>query len=124
MVTLTDGMWTSFSARAQKEADREIATAFREDNGPEVEHLTDDELLIAIADARETAVNLGIAEPHLRMRFVMLDVFRLPGFHRDPLIWQMLTAPTGTADTRFGDVCGLFKVGAGRAGKQNQAWWP
>lgn len=124
MATLTDGIWASFSAHAQDKADRETAAAFREDNGPEVGHLTDDDLLAAIADARDAAAGLGIEEPHLRMRFVMLDVFRLPGFHRDPLIWQMLTAPTGTAETRFGDVCGLLKVGAGRAGKQNLAWWP
>lgn len=123
MVVFADGIIAAFSAQAESKANKEIAAAFREHNGPEVEHLTDDELMLAIAEARETAVRLGIEEPHLRMRFIMLDVFRVPGFYRDPFIWQMLTANTGTPDARFGDVCGLLKAGAARAGKQDQAWW-
>ncbi|MDB6181076.1 hypothetical protein [Paracoccus fistulariae] len=116
-------MWASFSASAQKEADADIAATFRERNAIEVAHLSDDELMAAIKEARGTAVSLGITASNLRMRFIMLGVFRLPGFWKEAEIWQMLTANTGTPDMRFGDVCALLKVGAGREAKANYVWW-
>ncbi|MFV0386267.1 hypothetical protein [Paracoccus sp. (in: a-proteobacteria)] len=120
---LTSDLNASLSALAQGEADQDIAATFRERNGFEVAHLDDDALLAAIREARETAVNLGIAMPRLRMRFIMLGVFRLPGFWKSAALWQMLTADTGTPDIRFGDVCALLKLGAGREEKENYVWW-
>ena len=120
---LTSEMWAAFSASAQKRADEDIAATFREHNAIEVAHLSDDELMAAIKETRETAVSIGIAAPNLRMRFIMLGVFRLPGFWKNAAVWQMLTANTGTPDTRFGDVCALLKLGAGREAKANYVWW-
>ncbi len=120
---LTSDMWAAFSASAQKRADEDIAATFRERNAIEVAHLSDDDLMAAIKEARETAVGLGIAAPNLRMRFIMLGVFRLPGFWKNEAIWQILTARTGTPDMRFGDVCALLKLGAHREGKDNYVWW-
>ncbi|WP_227269318.1 hypothetical protein [Roseobacter weihaiensis] len=57
------------------------------------------------------------------MRFIMLGVLRLPRFWLDPTIAGLLKAPTGTADTRFGDVCAMFKLSAERAGKPTGVWW-
>lgn len=123
MISFSNEAMAGFAARAQEKANRDIAATFRADHGPEVEHLSDDELLAAVTEARETAVGLGIEAPHLRMRFIRLAVFRLPDFYRDETIWQMLTGTTGTPDTRFGDVCALIKMSAERAGKQDLVWW-
>lgn len=116
-------MWAALSASAQRKADEDIAATFRERNAIEVAYLSDDVLMAAIKEARETAVNLGIATPSLRIRFIMLGVFRLPGFWKNAAVWQMLTANTGTPDMRFGDVCALLKLGAVREGKSDYAWW-
>ncbi len=120
---LTKEMSAALSASAQEKADKDIAATFRERNGTEVAHLNDEELMAAIKEARETAVRLGIAAPDLRMRFIMLGVFRLPEFWKNKEIWQILTASTGTPDMRFGDACALLKLGAVREGKANYAWW-
>lgn len=120
---LTREMWAALSASKQERADEDIAATFRERNAIEIAHLSDDELLAAIKEARETAVSIGIAAPNLRMRFIMLGVFRLPGFWKNAAVWQMLTANTGTPDTRFGDVCALLKLGAWREAKANYVWW-
>lgn len=120
---LTSDMWAALSASTQRKADEDIAATFRERNAIEVSHLSDDDLMAAIKEARETAVGLEIAAPNLRMRFVMLGVFRLPGFWKNAAIWQMLTANTGTPDMRFGDACALLKLGAHREEKANYVWW-
>ena len=70
----------------------------------------------------EKAVKLGIRDTKLRMRFIMLGVFRLPHFWQDPTVATMLTARTGTPDMRFGDVCSMFKRAAERADTPEQVW--
>lgn len=120
---LTREMWAAQSASAQRKSDEDIAAAFRERNAAEVAHLSDDALLAAIREAREVAVHLGISTSILRMRFIMLGVFRLPGFWKNEVIWKALTANTGTPDMRFGDVCALLKLGAHREEKANYVWW-
>ncbi len=123
MTTFSKAFLEALAATSRTKADTDIASAFRERNAIEVAHLSDDELMASIKAARETAVGLGIAAPNLRMRFIMLDVFRFPGFWKDAAVWQMLTANTGTPDTRFGDVCALLKLGAWREAKANYVWW-
>lgn len=49
-------------------------------NTSEVVQYSDDDLIAAIKEAREMAQGLCITRPHLRMRFIMLGVFRLPRF--------------------------------------------
>ena len=86
-------------------------------------HLDDDALLSAIGHARLVASTLGIEGGDARMRFIMLGVLRLPRFWDVPELWQMLTAPTGTPEGRFGDVCAMIRIGAERSGKGDGVWW-
>ena len=103
--------------------DHEIAAMFRKRNADEVAHLSDETLLQAIREAREAAMILGLERADLRMRFIMLGVFRLPRFWMDETIADLLNAPTGTPDIRFGDVCAMFKLSAERAGNPAGTWW-
>lgn len=123
MLRLTSDTRGALCAIAEKKSDREIAAIFRERNASEVTHLDDEALLSAITSARATADKLGLTDARMRMRFIMLDTVRLPGFWRDPEIWQLLTAPSGSPEIRFGDVCTLIKLGATRAGASNYVWW-
>lgn len=108
---------------ADLRADRDIAETFRGRNAAEVAHLDDEALLAAIRSARATASRFGIADARLRMRFIMLDVFRLPGFWRESVVQTLMNARTGTPDSRFGDVCALLRLGAARTGKSAYVWW-
>ena len=120
---LTAELFSVLSWAAQQKADAEIAATLRRRNKAEVARLSDEALLTAVREARETASEFGISVPALRMRFVMLDVFRLPGFWKDGSFRQMLDADTGTPDSRFGDVCRVIELSAFRAGKAEQVWW-
>jgi len=120
---LSSEMWDGMRQTVQAKNDADIATMFRERNSAEVSHLSDDELIAEIRTAREQAVGIGIKSPRLRMRFIMLGVLRLPRFWENPTISAMLASPTGTADTRFGDVYSLFKRAADRSGNSNCVWW-
>lgn len=123
MLRLTNDTRSSLCAIAEKMSDREIAAIFRARNASEITHLDDEALLSAITSARATADKLGLSDARMRMRFIMLDTVRLPGFWRDSEIWQLLTANSGTPEMRFGDVCTLIKLGAKRAGALNYVWW-
>lgn len=57
------------------------------------------------------------------MRFIMLGLLRLTRFWLDSTIAGLLNAPTGTPDTRFGEVCAMVKLSAERAGKPTWVWW-
>lgn len=120
---LTSDMREALRRSVQNRNDADIAEMFRERNTDEVSHLSDADLLTEIGTARQKAVELGIRDTKLRMRFIMLGVFRLPHFWQDPTITAMLTAKTGTPDMRFGDVCSMFKRAAERAGNPDQVWW-
>lgn len=123
MMKLSPEIWAAFRSDAEQKNDRDLAARFRSVNGAEVAHLDDAALHLAIRNAREKAVEFGIADQKLRVRFIMLDVFRLPGFWQDPAIERLLRAKTGTADSRFGDVCAMIKQSAQRDGKANHVWW-
>lgn len=123
MMKLSPEVLAAFRSAAEQKNDRDLAVRFRSVNDPEVAHPDDDTLQSAIKSPRETAVEFGISDQHLRVRFIMLDVFRLPGFWRDPVIERLLRARTGTPDSRFGDVCAMIKRGALRDGKPNHVWW-
>ena len=123
MIRLSREVMAAFRADAELRRDRDTAARFRAKNRAEVAHLDDDALLAAIKAARETAVSFGISDQELRVRFIMLDVFRLPGFWRDKTAQKMLRAETGTPETRFGDVCAFLKQGAIRTGKPTYVWW-
>lgn len=103
--------------------DNDIAMMFRERNKEEVAHLSDEQLHAAIHEAREAAFACGIQNQNLRMRFIMLGVYRLPRFWMDPTIAGILNASTGTPDIRFGDVCAMFRISADRADKPMGVWW-
>lgn len=120
---ITREMRAKIRAAANEKADREIAATFRERHGDEVAHLADDDLVAAIGHARQVASSLRITQADLRMRFIMLGVLRLPRFWESPEVWHLLTAPTGTPEGRFGDVCAMIRVGAERSGKGDGIWW-
>ncbi|MDP0925797.1 hypothetical protein Q0601_01300 [Paracoccus onubensis] len=123
MIRLSREDLAVFRAHAEQNLDRDSAARFRFKNADEVAHLNDQELLAAIRAARETVVGFGISDLKLRFRFIMLDVFRLPGFWRDEAVQSLMHAETGTADTRFGDVCALIKMAAVRNGMSDRVWW-
>lgn len=110
-------------AIAQARADEGTARRFRDHHADDVAHLGEADLLAAIGAARRVANQLGLRHTSLRMRFIMLDVFRMPGFWRDPSIWQVLTARTGTPEARFGDACAMLRLAAIRAGHGDMIWW-
>lgn len=124
MIRLPKEFMATFRADVELRRDRDTAARFRAENTAEVAHLDDDALVAAIKAARETAASFGIADQDLRARFIMLDVFRVPGFWRDRTVQHMLNAKTGTPDIRFGDVCAALRQGAIRSEKLNYVWWP
>jgi hypothetical protein len=103
-------------------ADR-IAAAYRCNQADDVAHLGDDDLHAAIIAALGRADAFGLSNGALRARFMMLDVFRAPGFWADPDIHNVLTRTSGTPDIRFGDACGMLKCAAVRAGRPDMVWW-
>ena len=114
---LSDGMRGRLRATADAKADRRLAATLRARDAEAVAHLDDAALAAEIGHARAVADHLGIAGADLRARFIELGVARLPRFWEDPDLWRMLTATPGTPDVRFGDVLGLIRVAARRAGK-------
>ncbi|MEL7049156.1 MAG: hypothetical protein AAFO75_09395, partial [Pseudomonadota bacterium] len=123
LMKITDSMWNRMRDVVVEQNDIDIAVMFRERNTQEIAHLSDEQLQTSIKEAREAAFSFGITDRGLRMRFIMLGVFRLPRFWQDPTIAKMLNAPTGTPDIRFGDVCAMFKMSADRADKPAGVWW-
>ena len=85
--------------------------------------MSDDALHAAIIAALGRADAFGLKDGTLRARFVMLDVFRAPGFWADPVVHSTLTRAGATPDIRFGDACGMLKCAAIRAGRPDMVWW-
>lgn len=115
--------WDRIDAVAARMAAEDIAQSFRENHADAVAHLDDAALLQAVTDAQTRADALGLTRSHLHERFMMLDVFRAPGFWQDPVIARGLHATSGDANTRFGDVCGMLRLAALRAGRPELVWW-
>ncbi|MFV0409975.1 MAG: hypothetical protein ACK5LJ_09875 [Paracoccus sp. (in: a-proteobacteria)] len=122
-IKMNETLWGRMRDSVVEQNDRNIAAMFRERNTEEVAHLSDDQLYAAIREARKAAVASGILDKRLRMRFIMLGVLKLPGFWQDPTIARLLAAHTGTPDSRFGDVCAMFRISAERVDKQAGVWW-
>jgi hypothetical protein len=108
---------------AQAQEDRAFAEDIREWNPAAVEHLHDDALADIVGVTRRIALSFGITDPRLRARFVMIGIALAPEFWRNMDIHRVLTAPTGTPDIRFGDVCGMFKTALTVAGRPDLIWW-
>jgi hypothetical protein len=53
----------------------------------------------------------------------MIGIALAPEFWRNMDIHRVLTAPTGTPDIRFADVCGMFKTALTVAGRPDLIWW-
>lgn len=123
VITFSNAQWAAFRENAEAHHDAELARIFREKNAAEVAPYSDHALIEAIKAARLMAVELGITHPHLRLRFIMLGVFRLPRFWQDDRFMAMLRAPTGTPDGRFLNVCGVIKDIAHRANAPHNVWW-
>jgi hypothetical protein len=115
--------WGRIDAVAARTAAEDIATSYRANHTDEVAHLEDAALLEAVLAAQARADVLGLTRLDLYERFMMLDVFRAPGFWQDPVIAQALHATSGDANTRFGDVCGMLRLAALRAGRPELVWW-
>jgi hypothetical protein len=115
--------WGRIDAVAARTAAEDIAQSYRDNHADEVAHLDDAALLAAVIAAQARADTLGLTRLDLYERFMMLDVFRAPGFWQDPVIAQALHATSGTADVRFGDVCGMLRLAALRAGRPELVWW-
>jgi hypothetical protein len=115
--------WGRIDAVSRRTAAVEIATAYRRDHAAEVAHLDDAALLAAVEAAQDRIEALGLVTEPLQTRFMMLDVFRAPGFWQDPVIDRALRGTSGTPDTRFGDVCAMLKLSAQRAGRPDLVWW-
>lgn len=120
---ISQSTWNKMRDVVVAKNDKEIAALFRERNAAEVAHLSDEQLYEAIREAREAAFSFGIRDKQLRMRFIMLGVFRLPRFWLDPSISALLNGHTGTPDMRFGDVCAMVKLSADRIQKTESVWW-
>ena len=120
---LTPEFWNMARTVELARNDTKIAETYRARHAADVAHLTDDALVAAIAEAREAAFSLGLADKDLRARFIMLAVLRVPRFWQEETVARILSAPTGTPDIRFGDVCALFKRAAERAGTPERVWW-
>lgn len=88
-----------------------------------VAHLDNDALNALVTLTRERAIAFGITDPRLRARFVMIACAVAPNFWRNPLFYHLLNAQTGTADTRFGDVCALLRLSLQQSGRPGWAWW-
>ena len=123
VIPINTQMWDAMRAVAKGEGDAELAAFFRAHNTAEVAHYSDAGLVMAIKDARVMAQDLGITGLHLRVRFIMLGVIRLPRFWERDALGRMLTLPTGTPNIRFEDVCMAIKRAAERADGPNAAWW-
>jgi hypothetical protein len=115
--------WDRIDAVARQTAAEDIAVSYRCNHEDEVAHLDDASLLQAVTAAQARADALGLSQSHLYERFMMLDVFRAPGFWQDPVIAQALHATSGDANVRFGDVCGMLRLAALRAGRPELVWW-
>jgi hypothetical protein len=109
--------WDRIVAVARQTAAQDIALSYRRNHADEVTHLDDTALLEAVTAAQARADALGLTDLNLYERFMMLDVFRAPGFWQDPVIAQALHATSGDVNTRFGDVCGMLRLAALRAGR-------
>jgi hypothetical protein len=115
--------WGRIEAASRQTAAQDIASLYRDEYTEEVAHLDDAALLTAIEAAQDRAQALGLVSEDLQRRFLMLDVVRAPGCWRDPVIDRALRGTSGSADTRFGDVCAMLKVSAQRAGRPDMVWW-
>ncbi len=110
------------NAVAQAEEDRAFADDIRQWHPVAVVHLDDMALAEKVGVTRRIAVSFGITDPRLRARFVMIGIALAPEFWRNMDIHRALTAPTGTPDIRFGDVCGMFKTALSIAGHKDRIW--
>jgi hypothetical protein len=115
--------WERIDEVARRTAAETIAQDYRHTLAAEVAHLDDDQLLSAVTAAQARADSLGLTRQDLYDRFLLLDVVRAPGFWQDPVISRALHGTSGDADTRFGDVCGMLRLSALRAGYPNVVWW-
>jgi hypothetical protein len=109
--------WGRIDAVARQTAAADIALVYRDNFSDEVAHLDDAALFDAVTAAQARADALGLTRLDLYERFMILDVFRAPGFWQDPVIAQALHATSGDVNTRFGDVCGMLRLAALRAGR-------
>lgn len=115
--------WGRIEAVSRQTAANDIAAYYRDHYTDEVAHLDDTTLLTTIAGAQDRVQALGLVSEELQTRFMMLDVFRAPGFWQDPLIDRAVRGTSGTPDTRFGDVCAMLKLSVARAGRPELLWW-
>jgi hypothetical protein len=118
-----NGLKARINVVAQLQEDRAFADDIRQWHPAAVAHLGDDSLADKVGFARRIALSFGITDPRLRARFVMIGITLAPEFWRNMDIHRALTAPTGTPDIRFGDVCAMLKTALTMAGQHDRIWW-
>ncbi|MGL4320364.1 MAG: hypothetical protein ACRCS3_05825 [Paracoccaceae bacterium] len=111
------------NAVAQAAEDRAFAEDIRVSHPHAVQEHDDDALTKMVTMTRQQAIALGITDPRLRARFVMIACALAPDFWRNPLFYHLLNAKTGSADLRFGDVCAVLRLSLEQAGHADMAWW-
>jgi hypothetical protein len=123
IVPRVNGLKARINAVTQAQEDRAFADDIRQWKPQVVAHLDDDTLADKVGVTRRIALSFGITDPRLRARFIMIGIALAPEFWRNMDIHRVLTAPTGTPDIRFGDVCAMFRTALTMAGRPDLIWW-
>lgn len=123
MLTLTSEMKRAFNEQAYKNQDHQFALRLRAWRPTRFNAVEDADLTETVGYARRNAVSFGLKSPTLRARWVMIHSCLAPDFWRNAAIYETLTAKTGTADIRFGDVCACMKLMLTDAGRGSEVWW-
>lgn len=116
---LLSGMNTAVRSRMQ----REFAQELMRDHPNELLFDTEDEIVAEIRSARQIATQLGITDPQLRVRFLMIHLMVYPYFWSDPVLESLLRQPTGSPENCFLDLCETVKVSYARGGYAHLIWW-
>jgi hypothetical protein len=123
IVPRMNGLKARINAVTQAQEDRAFADDIRQWKPLVVAHLDDDTLADKVGVTRRIALSFGITDPRLRARFIMIGIALAPEFWRNMDIHRVLTAPTGTPDIRFGDVCAMFRTALTMTGRPDLIWW-
>ena len=119
---LDETMRTTMREAVRAREDGKLLTILRERHGEEISDVSYAELLSRIADGRALARELEIY-PESRIQFILMGAVRFPRFWEDASLMAFMRSPTGNAQARFEDMCGVLKLSATRAGQADKVWW-
>ena len=123
MFTLTADAKEGLNAAQAARDDQAFARELRSFRPERVQGISDQDLAGLVTRARLKACDMGLMDPRLRARFVMIDILLVPQFWRDPKISRLLQSRSGPADARFGDVCAALKQACRGTGFEADIWW-